>query len=122
MKKIKKLRSKSKNKTLAKKKVSSGKKKETAVIYCNANYAGQACEQCLDKQEKCCREYCARENLEVLRVFREISESTRPSSQFDEMQKFIEEHGEEISFIVDHSIDGKIVLKNDVKKASKKTH
>lgn len=89
------------------KKLCSRKKKIGAVIYCDSNHEGQACEGCLDKQEACCREYCDGENLEVLRVFRETSESSKTSSQFDEMDKFLTEHGKDGTFLVAHSTEGR---------------
>jgi len=88
------------------------RKKATAVIYCDANHDGQACVMCLAEQEACCREYCTRENLEILRVFREESESASTPSQFDEMQKYLREQGNKICFVVGHSAEGRYVLKN----------
>lgn len=96
------------------------KKKAIAVIYCEANHKGKACEDCLDLREEFCREYCTRENLEVLRVFRETSESPGIPSQFDEIQKFIEQH-KEISFLVHlhHFVGGSVVVAADLRKAPK---
>lgn len=89
------------------KKLCSRQKKIGAVIYCDSNHEGQACEGCLDNQEACCREYCAGENLEVLRVFRETSESRKTPSQFDEMDKFLTKHGKDGLFLVVHSMEGR---------------
>jgi predicted adenine nucleotide alpha hydrolase (AANH) superfamily ATPase len=96
------------------------RKKATAVIYVEANHnKGKACEDCLDLREEFCREYCTRENLEVLRVFRETSESPDIPSQFDEIQKFIEQH-KDISFLVHlhHLVGGSVVVAADLRKAS----
>lgn len=93
------------------KKLCSRQKKIGAVIYCDSNHEGQASEVCLDEQEACCRKYCAGENLEVLRVFRETSESRKTPSQFDEMDKFLTEHGKDGSFLVVHSTEGRRIYK-----------
>lgn len=93
------------------KKSGSKQKKVGAVIYLDSNVDGRACEKCLDQQEACCREYCAGENLDVLRVFRETSESRKTLSQFDEMDKFLTEHGKDGLFLVVHSMEGRRIYK-----------
>lgn len=104
------------------KKLSSRIIKQRAVIYCNENWAGKACKECLDLAEKCCREYCALENLKVVRVFRERSKSPNTPTRLNEMVRFIEQHDEEISYVVHalHSAKGRTAVKIHLRKASKK--
>jgi site-specific DNA recombinase len=65
--------------------------KTGAVIYCRVSTKEQQQNLSLASQEKTCREYCDRNGLEIIRLFKEAeSAKTVNRTQFQEMLEFCE--------------------------------
>lgn len=78
-----------------------------AVIYCRVSTVDQTQNHSLPMQEKACREYCARNSFEVVRVFIEEGESAKTAdrTRLTELMGFVSDRSNRISSVVVYSID-----------------
>jgi site-specific DNA recombinase len=77
-----------------------------AVIYCRVSDPEQTKNLSLPTQEKVCREYCAREGLEVDRIFIERGESAKTAerTEFRRLLKYCREHKHRVHVVVVYAL------------------
>jgi len=78
-----------------------------AVIYTRVSTEEQVHRTSLESQEKSCREYCARENLDIARVFTDAGESAKTTDRpaFRELLKYCTERENRIDHVVAYRLD-----------------
>ena len=79
----------------------------TAVIYTRVSSKDQLEGYSLESQEKVCRDFAVKQNLEVLKVFREEGESAKTAdrTQLRVMMKFCEKHRGKIGKLIIYKVD-----------------